>query len=532
MTQAPATHSPRPRALPRPLKREMGVPAAAMWAFPLLMLATIAGVLAVGVPVSYLSAALVAGCVIYHSLRAKWLVATGFYFTYAALEGLYKYTTEFSTTIYYIKPFLVVVMAFLWWLSLKIDGRRLNYPPLTGTLTVMACVGFVQAFHPLGSGLFLSLATMFLWYLAPAFFYFLICNELKTPLQARQIFVWVLVIATVVSFFAAFQYGMGQKWVEGHLPGYARVAIGSSQWWMRDEVGEIISSFRPASTMAYTGMAASWSFAGIMLACSYLLEVPHQGKRLLMMLILMINAVGLLVTAVRLFVIISIICIALMLLLTARSKAQLFRNLLILALFSGIAGAGFWVSEVFSGGILQRRYAETLANPLGKLQKDRGKNFTFLPMFVPRYPLGIGFQRGSGFRDGPGATKASDFVADDSMYSNRETQFNAITADLGVAGLLLFCALMAGVLSRAYKTQRDLKSPAAQQLAAVTFAILVGYTIACLGGPSIQGSEIFYLLAALATVMPALPALSWQDPAISKAKNEKSRANPAPQLAS
>ena len=65
----------------------MSLPAAAMWAFPLIMLATILGVMTVGVPVSYLSAAVLAGAVIYHSLRAKWLLATGFYFTYAAADA-------------------------------------------------------------------------------------------------------------------------------------------------------------------------------------------------------------------------------------------------------------------------------------------------------------------------------------------------------------------------------------------------------------------------------------------------------------
>lgn len=494
------------------------MPAAAMWAFPLWMLATIAGVLTVGVPVSYLSAALLSGAVIYYSLRAKWLTATGFYFTYAALEGLFKYTTNFSNAIYVIKPFLVLAMAFLWWLSLKIDGRRIVFPPLTGVLTVLACVGTVQAFHPLGSGIVLSLATLFLWYLAPAFFYFLLCNELKTPLQGRQIFLWVMVIATVVSLFAAFQYAMGQKWVEAHLPGYDRMTVGTSQWWTRDQFGTITGAFRPASTTAYTGHAATWSFLGIMLICSFLLEARSILKRLLLVGLLMVNAVGLLVTAVRLYVVISIICVALLLILTSRSKAQLFRNLLILALFAGIAWTGFLVSEVFSGGILQRRYAATLANPLGQLQKDRGANFTFLPLFVPRYPLGIGFQREAGDHNGVGVAKASSFVADDPMYTNRETQFNAITGDMGVAGLLLFCALMTGVLSRAYQTQRDLKAPGAQQLATVVLTILVGYTIACLGGPSIQGSEMFYLMTALATTLPALPQIAWQD----------SRALPAP----
>ncbi len=530
MTQASSFAASRPRVHSRLSRREIALPIALMWAMPLLMLATVAGVMTLGVPVSYASAALVAGSVIYYSLRAKWLSATAFYFTYAALEGLYKYTTNFSSAIYVIKPLLVVFMAFMWWLCLKIDGRRPIYPPLTGLLTVMACLGLVQTFHPLGSGVALGLITLFLWYLAPVFFYFLICNELKTALQARQILIALLAIATVVSFFAAFQYGMGQKWIEAHLPGYSRITTGSAQWWIRDEVGDIISSFRPASTTAYTGIAASWSFIGIMLSCSALLEGGHLGRRALLAGVLMINSVGLIVTAVRLFVIISVICIAVLLFLTARSSRQLLRNMLIVGLFALIASAGFTVSQIFSGGILQRRYAATLNDPIGKAQKDRGKNFTFLPLFVPRYPFGIGFQRNVGYREH--GARASDFVAEDPMFFNRETQFNAITADFGVIGLVLFLMLMGHVMSRAYRTQRELKDPHSQQIAALVMVILVGFALACLGGPSIQGSEMFYLMAALATVLPHLPGVSWSEVPQSARQITAKSARPAPQLAS
>ncbi len=518
MTQAPA-HFPAPprptsRTMPRLSPRlkalqEMSVPRAAMWAFPLWMLATIGGVMTVGVPFSYLSAATLSLAVIWASLRARWMLATGFYFTYAALEGLYKYTTDFSSAIYYIKPALVVIMAFLWWLGFKIDGRRPAKLPLTAPLAVLACLGAVQSFHPFGSGPALGLSTMFLWYLAPAFFYFLICNELKTAVQCRQILQFMLAIATVISLFAIFQYVMGQSWIEGHLPGYSRLARGSSNWFATDEAGNVVTTFRPASTTAYTGFAANWSFIGIMLACSYLLEVGHIGKRLLMMGILMFNSVGLMVTAVRVFVVLSIICLALLLVFTSRTRGRLFRNLFILALFAGLAWSVFQVGEVLSGGLLQRRYAATLADPLGKLRNDRGLNFTFLPMFVPRYPLGIGFQRANGFRDR--AAKAGAFVAKDSMYFNRETQFNSIAADLGVFGLALFAVLIFLILNRAFQTQRQLQLPAAQQLAALVFVILCGYIVACLAGPSIQGSETFYLLAALATIMPALPGVGWQE---------------------
>ncbi len=483
-----------------------------LWVFPIFMLLSIAAVFGFGARGTWISAFLLVLAVMVCSLRGQWLGASGFYFTYAALEGMYKYTTGFSNAIYVLKPLLVMMMALIWWLNAREKGRRLFWPPLTPLIVCLGCIGLVQSFHPFGGGFMVSIATLFLWYLAPIFLYFLLFNEVKTAVQMRQVLFFLLGIASLVSLFGVFQFGIGQQWLEEHLAGYARVAMGSATWFATDESGVRVTSFRPVSTTPHPGAAATWSFIGIMLSCGYVLEANvEKWKRALMVVLLFINAVGLLVTAVRLFVFISIICIALLMFFTARSARQVARNLLILALFSGIAWGGFWLGEIFSGGILSVRYASTMADPVGKFQKDRGQNFTFLPYFLPLYPMGIGFQRGVGDRKALGPkTEDSIFLGDDRMVFNRETQFNSTTADLGLPGLLFLCALMGYILQLGWRTQRTLQG-SSQSMAALVFSILIGHMISFFGGPLLQGADYFWLLLALLTILPKLGPISWQN---------------------
>lgn len=512
MTHASPVFPARTPVVARPSRREAILSPLVMWIFPLWILLTIVGIFGLGTRGTWVSALALALAVVYYSVRGQWLAASGFYFTYVALEGMYKYTTNFSNAIYVIKPLLIVAMGFTWWLVAKRDGKRLISPPLTPLIACLGGIGFIQAFHPLGGGVAISLATLFLWYIAPTFFYFLLCNEVKTPAQMRQILFFLLAICSLVSVFTVFQYAVGQEWLQEHLTGYARMVSGSATWFANDESGQRVTSFRPASTTATPGAAATWSFIGIMLSCSYVLEAGSKERwlRLLMVGVLFINAVALLVTAVRLFVFISVFCIALLLFLTARSVRQVVRNLLVLALFSAIAWGGFALSEIFSGGILSVRYAATLSDPVGKFQKDRGQNFAFLPYFVPLYPMGIGFQRSVGDRQTSGPrSQDTIFIGKNSLEFNRETQFNSVTADLGVPGLLILCALLVSILRFGWKTQRSLQG-SSQSMAALVFAILVGHMISLFGGPLLQGADYFWLSAALLTLLPSLGPVSWQ----------------------
>ncbi|PQV65201.1 hypothetical protein B1R32_102210 [Abditibacterium utsteinense] len=508
-----------PRAAVRPSRREAVLSPTLMWMFPGWMLLTIAGIFALGARGTWVSAFLLALTVIYYSLRGRWLAASGFYFTYIALEGMYKYTTDFSNVIYVLKPLLVVFMATVWWLGAKRDGKRLVSPPLTPLIACLTGLGLVQSFHPLGDGFLISLATLLLWYIAPTFFYFLICNEVKNAAQVRQILFFLLAITTVISVFGVFQYAIGQAWLEQHLVGFERMARGSATWFGTTESGERVASFRPSSTTAQTGAAATWSFIGIMLSCSYVLQAEREKwMRALMVGLLFINAVGLMVTAVRLFVVIAVMCIALLLLLTARSARQVLRNLLVLALFTVVGWGGFTISEFFSGGILSVRYAATLADPIGKFQQDRGQNFAFLPYFLPLYPLGIGFQRGVGDRQGSAPkSQNSIFIGQNGQLFNRETQFNSVTADLGLPGLLLLVVLLFCILRMGWKTQRALQGPS-QSIAALMFVILIGHMISLLGGPLLQGADYFYLMVALLTILPQMGPVSWQETPQSRAQ--------------
>lgn len=490
--------------LPRQeLQRWQEAPAYLYWALPLFMLGTIGAVLVGGGSASWLCALILFATCFYAACYGRWIAALSVYFTYTALEGMFKYTTDFSTVVYALKPLLIVLMASIWWLGARSNGRRLHYPPLTPWLVAWVCVGVAQSFHPMGGGPVQSLATMFLWYVGPTFFLLLAYNEIRTFNQARQLLLVIMAIGTVVSLFAIVQFVMGQTWVLAHLPGYANTNQNTGTWSAVGADNSIVSSFRPASTTAYAGIAAAWSFIAIMMSAVWLLMSKGQLRiQMLSIAFLLLNVVGVLVIGVRLYVVLSIACLFLLMILIADSPRTLARSLAVLTVFSVIAWIGYTVSETVSGGILQARYGETLSDPVGTFQEDRGGNLLFLPKFLPHYPLGIGFWRLN-------TQSQEDIIAasPDFMF-NRETQFNAIGVDLGLPGLIVIGVMLFKITLDGWQIRLKSRNTPNQLLSSLLFVFIVAYLVACLATPALQSADFFWLLAALIATFPALKEYS------------------------
>lgn len=415
---------------------------------------------------------------------------------YSAMEGMYKYLSEFSQVVYGIKPLLSLVVFIGLCFFLKRNNIQSIKSPLFLPLIIFAVWGAVEASNPLGSGPVASVLALWVWYLAPMIMYLVVINCVKNHDQVETLYFTLIAISIIVSAFAVFQYYMGQSWTEAHLPGYA--SIKQANWFVKNEAGKITAtSWTPASTTPLRGGGSAWAYLGIVVMLGRLFSsVSNRQQKALLFVFLTVNVAGLLVSGSRLWVITAIVIGATLLVLLSRTSHQLFLNLGILLVVFIISGVGLSVAQSISGGIIASRYAKTLAHPVETTQQDRGGNFTYLVPLLVTYPFGVGFQRG---------TEQGTYDAGQTgLGLNRETEFNAVANDMGVVGLLLLYILLALIISRAVSTYRQIQQPNLRLSAVTGFGLLFGYFIVCFGGPELQSADLFWIIAGIVTVLPAL----------------------------
>ena len=428
--------------------------------------------------------------------------AIAVYLAYTAMEGMFKYMTNFSQAVYVVKPLLAVVI-FLGWFFVR---RRTGGPPLRfplgGILTMFWIWGAFEVFNPTGNGFVSGSATFLVWYVIPLAFYMIGYNAHLSMRQIVHLLYTLVAVCTVVSAFAFVQFSMGREWTVSHVVGYSHLSL--AMWGGTDSAGHDVTSFRPASTTAAEGFATLWSNAGALGALALLL-LPgiSVGRKVVLIGCLLINVGGLLVSGVRLFVLISMMEVALMFFLTSNSAVALRRNLAVSLLVAAVALIGFNAAQSVSNGAVASRYAETLSNPYAKYSAERGGGFSgqsvWLTGFLTEHPFGVGYQRGIG---GKGGTEDAD---KNKLVINRETQFAAIGDDMGAPGLAIFSVLVIAMLAYGYQAFRRIKNVQIKLLAATLFIALLGYTVGYWGGQMLAAvGDFIWLFAGLLYGLPLL----------------------------
>lgn len=452
-------------------------------------------------------------------------LAVALLLVYLAMEGMYKYLTSFSQAIYVIRPLMMLVLFWAWRSKAALKRVRVASPPMHGVLIVLIGWGIVELANPYGAGLVSGAATLLLFYIGPILFYWIGYNAIRTTRHV-QLFCCVLVAAcTIVSAFTAVQFWMGRGWTEAHLPGYS--AINQSDWFVLspDQSRTIASSFRPASTTSAGGGGCIWSSFGVITALG-LLSLPSVSLRhkLGWAACLVINVLGAFLSGVRLFVFVAVFEAFLFLLLTARTPREVARSFLIMCLAALLAFAAFWGAQLVSGGMIAQRYADTASDPLAGYKRERGGNIEALWNLLAAYPIGSGYQYGLGYM----SSSTSDSNSPNSALSarNGETQWGAIAGDMGVPGLILLVVFLINSVRIGWRSLRRLRDPNLRVLAAMLLASLVGYVLACFGGPALQGTIHFWFIAGMLAALPAIEkreSPAFNEPPTPKAASARSR---------
>lgn len=417
------------------------------------------------------------------------------FLAYSAMEGMYKYLTNFSSVIYVIKPALLGFIVLMWLVNTRLMRKKLRLFPLSAFMGVFLLWGLAQVLNPFARGIASGLATYLVWYLLPITMLPLVLNTTRSEGKEARIRFAIVVMSVVVSLFAILQFRMGRAWTESHLPGYA--SMSASDWWATDSSGKIIAaSFRPASTTATGGGGGYWAHLGVLFALTFVIAPGISLRmRIISSVLLMINMMGILVSGVRLYIVILPVETLFWIAVTARSIRQVARNIGLTAVAALIMYGGFLAAQALSNGKLGARYKETISSPLTKFQKDRGNNFAFLPFFLSQFPLGVGYQHALGGYAG----KANEAGA---LKLNRETVFNETATDFGVPGLVFTLGFLLGFPFYGWKVVKSIKDKTQSFTAGLYVGIMAGYFFMGFGGPSLQAADFYWLSIGLVFSYP------------------------------
>jgi len=459
----------------------------------LFMCAVVAGTVFLGKEVAFASIPFLIAAVILLSLNRP-VVALTFYFTYSALEGMFKYLSDFSPLVYIIKPMLAALLLGAWLLSRGFAGKRIHMPPFASLILLWMGWGCVEIFFPTGAGVLGSSVTFLTWYLLPISFYFMTHDCVKTYRNVHFIITVLMLLGTVISGFALVQYGMGRDWTIAHLPGYENIT--QHNWWITNSSGQLQgTSWSPASTTSYPGIVCIWSnIAAIMALGSLLTPLSGLKRKIWLAACLIINIMALLVSGGRMWVILFPLEAAVLFFIALRLQPNPLHSIGLALLFVIVIGVGYIVAQNMSGGLAASRYAATASNPFEKFATDRGGNFTSLGTFIPQHPLGIGYQRGT-----DGGDNLKPLIA-----ANRETEFGAMSADMGIPGLMLLMTVVFSFLWKGWRACTSLQCPRSSLAALTIFVLLCGNVISFLGTPTLQGADYFWVLSAILFTLPSM----------------------------
>ncbi|MBC7807503.1 MAG: hypothetical protein H7145_15310 [Akkermansiaceae bacterium] len=445
---------------------------------------------------------------------------------YLSLEGMYKYTSNFSQFVYIVAPLLSATIFVAWGIRTRSEAERkeanqgkadlpaknslfqnqsgkdeIGLPKLAPLVFALIALSFLQAANPDSPGIVNSLNGAIVWYIGPLSFFFITYYTLRHRTEAMGFIYTMVVTGFIVSAYAVIQFYLGKAWVDSHVPGMQNMA--SMSYALIGGVGPAEEgAYRPASTAPIAGgyvVASSLS----MLAALCVATIPRMAvwRRTAALLSTTVLAMALAVSSVRLVALSLLVAIPVLLSLSARRFEDTIRIYFMIFTLGALLTTSFVVADITANGKLSRRYGSVFtSNPLSSYGKNRGGSLSYVPRAIAIRPFGIGIRRGT--RGSADMIRGKDV----GILNDRETQWNSIHADLGVFGLLSLAAFFIGTLTYGLRICRTLPDRNLRSVAVLMYVIILFDVILSFGSPILQANYIFWSACGVLFALPRLAA--------------------------
>lgn len=401
------------------------------------------------------------------------------------LDGPVKLVSNAGTAASVARDVLILAISLGALLRVAVARERLRLPPLTGWVLAFVALVLAEAANPNTHGV-LKILGGFRQQLEWVPFFFFGYLVMRSKRRFRQFFLLLGVIALVNGLVSAYQTRLTPSQLAGWGSGYSayvnggKTLGGGTALTGRTYVSEGVGHVRPPALGSDEGFGGS---VGV-LALAGLLALLASGRmrRRWVAPALCVGAVLAIATSLqRTQVLGSVALVIAFALLSLRAERRAFRPLTTLlalvAIALLVAGA---LSSAENGGTFARYLSITPGQAGSTVAGEREKTLLQIPQDIAHAPFGVGLAS-AGAAAGFGESAHLEI---EGHGVSAESQYNFVTLELGLAGLLLWVAFSLRLIVLGVRGVREIGDSELRLGLTALVATLIAFALIGLAGPT------------------------------------------------
>ena len=360
--------------------------------------------------------------------------------------------------------------------------EKLKLPPLSGWVIAFVVLVLVEAANP---NTFSPLKVIggFRQHLEWIPFFFVGYYLMRSKKRFRNLFLLLGVIALANGVVSTIQTQLTPEQLSSWGPGYAQRIAGtgdvSGRTYADDEGTARVRPPALGSDLGFGGFVGVLALPGLLA----LLGMQRLRQKPLVLVLCLGTLLAVATSLQRLAVlgaVLAAIAFALLSASAGRRAANVLAGLLV------VAALTFALASILApaaGNGVFSRYSSIAPGKAATTSVDyRDDTIAQIPEVVRKYPFGAGLAvAGAGRSFGGTVTPTIDGHA-----ATAESQYNYVTLELGLPGLLFWIALSAMVISLAVRGLRKIRDVELRLCLAAVFATVIAFTIMGLVGPTMS----------------------------------------------
>ena len=362
-------------------------------------------------------------------------------------------------------------------------GQGVRLPPLSGWVIAFVALVVVQAFNPNTHGL-LKVIGGFRQQLEWVPFFFFGYALMRSRERFRKLFLILGVIALANGLVSTYQTRLSPGQLASWGPGYAELVHGSETVSARKYVSEGVARVRPPGLGSDTGFAGGMGVLALAGALALLANSWGPRRRWIALLLCLGAMLAVATSLARLSAVGAVVGVIAFMLLSLSAGSRVSRSLgalLIVGVFALPLGAVLVASE--GSGVFSRYESIAPSKVVGTSTSYKEVSLSQIPHVIATTPFGFGLASA-----GPAsAFGGRSGVKLEGHGFSAETQYNFVTDELGLPGLVLWVALSLLVIGLAVRGLPRVKDVDVRIYLAGMFAAFIAFTIMGFDGPSAAG---------------------------------------------
>jgi O-antigen ligase len=394
-------------------------------------------------------------------------------------------------------------------LRLIVRKEKIRLPPLSAWVFAFVALVLVEALNPNTHGIVKALGgfrQQLQW--VPFFFFGYVVFRSKD--RFRKLFLLLGVIALANAVVNVYQTKIGPTGLASWGPGYRDLVFGTLEAGKAGGLSARTFSVEGIARVRPPGLGSDAGFGGgigtLALAGTLALLATGSLRRRWPVLILCVGALVAIATGLgRLQVVGAVFDVIAFAALSLSAGRRVTRTIAaLLAVLVVAIPAGLLLVSVSAKGTFQRYESIAPGRIAGGNNDEKGSSLSHIPSTIAAAPFGVGLGT-VGAAAGFGG-KQTELVNGHGV--NAETQYNFITDELGLPGLVLWVALTGRLIVLALRRLRRVPDIELRLYLAAIVSTFIAFTLMGFGGPTMASpafGPFFWLSAGIAAYWFAGP---------------------------